>query len=283
VKPVSNPAMNCAAGSSAILIDRKAVCISPETCPSGYGVSGNSCVVKCSAGQILLKDGSCCHPGQATSQGTCCPGNLSPQPDGFCGPARGSARSLPSTPQFNNPQQCANGLVPRDAFRDDPVCVTTIVRDQIIADNAAAPSRTKPDGSCVEDYVWREATESDHVCVPLPTRAQTWADNSRQCGDERCKPRATTTQNNSADHKTSTEITEHPKPSIFRPRSPRHSIAGRTVSRRLQPNHPWRQRPSVHHGGFGSRGGSFHGGGFPGGGFRGGGFHVGGFHGGGRR
>lgn len=178
VKPVSNPAMNCPAGSLAMLIDSDAVCITPETCPSGYAVSGNSCVVKCSEGKILLKDGSCCDPGQATSQGTCCPGNLSPQLDGFCGPERRSARPRPSvTPQSNNPHQCANGLVPRDAFRGDPVCVGGAVHEQTIADNVAAPSRVNPNGSCIAGYVWREANANDHVCVPPATREQTWADN----------------------------------------------------------------------------------------------------------
>ena len=66
---------------------------------------------------------------------------------------------------------CGSDLVPRNAFPGDGVCVTLQVHDQAIADNVLAPSRTNPDGSCVEGYVWREANPSDHVCVLPETRA----------------------------------------------------------------------------------------------------------------
>ncbi len=72
---------------------------------------------------------------------------------------------------------CQNGLVPREAFADDRVCVTAVVREQTIADNTAAPSRTEANGLCIRGYVWREANPADHVCVTPATRKQTQSDN----------------------------------------------------------------------------------------------------------
>jgi hypothetical protein len=73
--------------------------------------------------------------------------------------------------------QCRNGLVPRQAFRGDRVCVTNAVREQTIADNIAAPSRTLPNGLCISGYVWRRANPDDHVCVTRAAREQAQADN----------------------------------------------------------------------------------------------------------
>jgi hypothetical protein len=89
----------------------------------------------------------------------------------------------------------AGGLVPREAYSGDQACVTRAVHDQTIADNTAAPSRTRPNGSCIEGYVWREANASDHVCVTPPTRAQVHVDNATvQCAagsrDIGCQPSA---------------------------------------------------------------------------------------------
>ncbi|HEY1413424.1 MAG TPA: hypothetical protein VGF36_14860, partial [Rhodopila sp.] len=75
--------------------------------------------------------------------------------------------------------QCPNGLVPREAYRGDRVCVTPQAHEQTIADNVAAPSHTRPDGLCVPGFVWREARPDDHVCVTPQTRAQTQSDNQR--------------------------------------------------------------------------------------------------------
>jgi DNA-binding winged helix-turn-helix (wHTH) protein len=72
---------------------------------------------------------------------------------------------------------CQNGLVPRAAFPNDRVCVTAVVREQTIADNAAAPSRTQANGLCIRGYVWREANPLDHICVTPATRRQTQSDN----------------------------------------------------------------------------------------------------------
>src|SRR5262249_26227489 len=48
--------------------------------------------------------------------------------------------------------QCQNGLVPRQAFQGDRVCVSHAAREQTIADNIAAPSRTMPNGLCIAGY-----------------------------------------------------------------------------------------------------------------------------------
>jgi DNA-binding winged helix-turn-helix (wHTH) protein len=72
---------------------------------------------------------------------------------------------------------CQNGLVPRQAFRGDRVCVTPAVRAQTIADNIAAPSRTLPSGLCMRGYVWRRANPDDHVCVTRAAREQAQSDN----------------------------------------------------------------------------------------------------------
>ena len=74
---------------------------------------------------------------------------------------------------------CDPGLVQRNAYPGDLLCVTEAAHDQAVADNALAPSRSKPDGSCLPGFVWREANSSDHVCVLPATRAQTRADNKQ--------------------------------------------------------------------------------------------------------
>jgi hypothetical protein len=150
----------------------------------------------CPSGQTSLPGGGCCPSSQVTSQGICCPaGEISapgggsccpPGPDGTCHynpPAETPVPAVvPEVPgPSNNPEQCANGLMTRDAFRGDRVCVTRAVHDQTISDNVAAPSRIKPNGTCVQGYVWREANPTDHVCVLPTTRAQTWSDNRRAC------------------------------------------------------------------------------------------------------
>jgi hypothetical protein len=59
----------------------------------------------------------------------------------------------------------------------DFVCVTPATRVQVAADNAAARSRTLPNGYCVSGYVWRDAWTGDLACVPPASRAQAAADN----------------------------------------------------------------------------------------------------------
>jgi DNA-binding winged helix-turn-helix (wHTH) protein len=76
-----------------------------------------------------------------------------------------------------NDNQCPNGLVPRQAFHGDRVCVTKAVHEQTIADNIAAPSRTLPNGLCMRGYVWRRANPDDHVCVTRAAREQAQSDN----------------------------------------------------------------------------------------------------------
>jgi hypothetical protein len=212
----------------------------------------------CDAGETMLRDGNCCPSAQVTSRGVCCTPPYLPAADGTC-------RRPPQQRPAESDAPCAIGLLPREAFQSDHVCVTLAVHEQTIADNIAAPSRTKPDGSCVQGYVWREASASDHICVLPATRAQTWSDNRRQCGDERCTARGVPA------------VTEHTQRNVLSPnllrggatlhrwtghRTTTHALSGRRVVLRGSGLHPL--------------GG---GGGFRAGGFRGGG----GFHGGGRR
>jgi hypothetical protein len=58
------------------------ICPTPLTgtpCPSGQVNVGGSCVTPCSdPSQVMLGNGSCCFPAQATSCGVCCPSGQSP-------------------------------------------------------------------------------------------------------------------------------------------------------------------------------------------------------------
>jgi hypothetical protein len=221
----------------------------------------------CSAGETMLRDGDCCPSGQVTSRGTCCTPPYLPASDGTC-------RRPPQQRPAESDAPCGIGLLPREAFQSDRVCVTLAVHDQTIADNIAAPSRTKPDGSCVQGYVWREARASDHICVLPATRTQTWSDNRRQCGDERCTARGVPTQNTVPER--AMPDTERTKLNVFRPHLSRggatsHRWAGQRTTTHTLSGHRAVVRGSGLHAGGG------------GGGFRNGGFHSGGFHGGGGR
>jgi hypothetical protein len=187
-------------------------------CPSWeMQLSDGTCTLTCGDSAVWLGNGSCniCPNGQqvASQTNTCCPSNRLTTAGVCCGPdtiAQG-AWCYGTQPQIRQrradcapgetrrddgscgPPQCGGGLVPRDAFRGDGVCVPRAVRDQTIADNAVAPTRTRPDGGCVRGYVWREASAADHVCVPPATRTQVWSDNRHQCGgDIRCARGVTT-------------------------------------------------------------------------------------------
>jgi hypothetical protein len=73
---------------------------------------------------------------------------------------------------------CIAGHVWRGAFPDDVVCVTPAERQQVLDDNAAAASHTRPDGQCKPGYVWREAAPVDRVCVTPETRTLTAKQNA---------------------------------------------------------------------------------------------------------
>jgi hypothetical protein len=133
------------------------------------------------------------------------------------------------------PAGCPAGLMPREAFRGDTVCVTRAVHDQTVADNAAAPSRTNPNGSCIAGYVWREASADDHVCVLPVTRTQVWTTNRQQCGgDLHCKSGVV----GSNKVVVAKPVVEPPRRIIFRPRGPR-----RGTLTRPQIHHPSRPQP----------------------------------------
>jgi hypothetical protein len=212
----------------------------------------------CSAGETMLRDGDCCPSAQVTSRGACCTFPYLPSADGTC-------KRPPQQRPAQSDAPCGIGLLPRDAFRGDAVCVTQAVHDQTIADNIAAPSRTKPGGGCVFGYVWREANASDHTCVLPATRAQTWSDNRRQCGDERCTAHGVPT------------VTEHTQRNVLRPNLLRGGATSHRWTGLRTTTHALSGRRVVFRGsGLHARGG--------GGGFRAGGSHGGGgFHGGGGR
>jgi VHL beta domain len=80
---------------------------------------------------------------------------------------------------------CPDGLTPRQAVPGDNFCVTTLVRDQVLADNAQASSRRAGSGAygpdtCKQGFVWREATPTDHVCVTPDVRTQAASPASRR-------------------------------------------------------------------------------------------------------
>jgi hypothetical protein len=209
----------------------------------------------CSAGETMLRDGACCPSAQVTSRGTCCTLPYLPSADGTC-------KRPPQQRPAQSDAPCGIGLLPRDAFRGDAVCVTQAVHDQTIADNIAGPSRTKPGGGCVFGYVWREANASDHTCVLPATRAQTWSDNRRQCGDERCTAHGVPT------------VTEHTQRNVLRPNLLRGGATSHRWTGHRTTTHALSGRRAVFRGsGLHARGSA--------GGYRAGGFHGGGFHGGG--
>jgi len=218
-----------------------------QNCPSGQ--MGTALGICCSPNQATI-NGGCCPPGfHAEAQGTSCvqnttmrshPSNCPPgqtrQDNGMCGvrppvetPGAGLVPKI-SVPS-DNPQPCGNGLVPRDAFRGDGVCVTQAVHDQAIADNIAAPSRTLSSGLCVRGYLWRRARTEDHTCVLPATREETQLDNQldnqRQCGgDLHCKSGVTTSPKTTVTKTTVEKTTvekgpvEHRTKLVFRPRHP---------------------------------------------------------------
>ena len=208
----------------------------------------------CSSGETMLRDGDCCPSGQVTLRGTCCTPPYEPADDGTC-------KRPPQQRPAQSDVPCRIGLVPRDAFRGDRVCVSPAVHDQTIADNIAAPSRTLANGLCVRGYVWRRANPDDHVCVLPATREQTQSDN-RQCADGRCEVPVIAPQ---------ITVTPYPTRNIFRPGSShRGSTAG--SSRHTIATHGSGHKTIFRGRGFSASGGGFHAGG--------GGFHAGG---GGRR
>lgn len=69
---------------------------------------------------------------------------------------------------------CVSGLVWREAFPGDIVCVHPDSRDQAAGDNAAARSRIAP---CEQGFVPRGATRSDRACVTIAARDQASAEN----------------------------------------------------------------------------------------------------------
>ena len=75
-------------------------------------------------------------------------------------------------------EPCIRGTAWRLVSADDHVCVGPTIRQQVVADNAAAAQRVEPGGDkCLKGFVWREAVRSDHVCVDSVTRSRTAADN----------------------------------------------------------------------------------------------------------
>jgi hypothetical protein len=88
------------------------------------------------------------------------------------------------SPPVASQQACRQGLVWREAYPGDVVCVTPNVRAQAAQDNAAATARRQPGGgaygpnTCLPGFVWREAKPDDLVCVTPYVRARTAAENA---------------------------------------------------------------------------------------------------------
>lgn len=87
--------------------------------------------------------------------------------------------ATPSQAYAYGPDTCIRGLVWRDAYPDDHVCVRPWVRAQAASDNAAARQRSFWNGQCRRGLVWRQADPGDHVCVVPAIRALTAAQNAR--------------------------------------------------------------------------------------------------------
>ena len=89
-----------------------------------------------------------------------------------------SANALAQLGKQTSLGSCKPGLVWREAYAGDQVCVTTQTRAQAAADNQAAAQRQTANGQCIQGYVWRQARPQDHVCVTPQTRAQIAKDNA---------------------------------------------------------------------------------------------------------
>jgi len=203
----------------------------------------------CPDNQIGTSQGVCCPASQATSNGNCCPSGFHVE-GASC--VIGTMMRRSDTP--DTPARCADGLVPREAFRDDRVCVTQAVHEQTIADNIAAPSRTLPNGLCMPGYLWRRANPSDHVCVTPPARAQAQSDNSRASSQglqpsqsQSCSAPSVMRDGKCMAARPSTAIrvpgTLRPRHLVFRP--PHKHPTGRSndhTSRRTNTQH----RPTIH-------------------------------------
>ena len=66
---------------------------------------------------------------------------------------------------LNDTGPCKNNSVPRRGFVGDDACVTVAAAALTLLQNTAAPSHTKPDGTCLPGYAWRSYGPSDRVCV----------------------------------------------------------------------------------------------------------------------
>jgi hypothetical protein len=77
------------------------------------------------------------------------------------------------------PFTCKPGLVWREAYVGDVVCVTPERRQRIWDENGQGPSRRLPNSKmCKPGYVWREARPGDIVCVTPESRALTRSENA---------------------------------------------------------------------------------------------------------
>lgn len=91
---------------------------------------------------------------------------------------RDEGARTPEPPRSRSPQPssaCRQGLVWREAFRGDFVCVTPESRSQAARENAD-PAHAEP---CQPGYVWREAIPTDHICVLVARRTAVAEENRR--------------------------------------------------------------------------------------------------------
>lgn len=106
----------------------------------------------------------------------------------LCGAARADCPS--------GEDQCLPGLVWREAFPGDHVCVPGASRTRAAADNARAPRRTvRGSDLCRHGFVWRDAEPGDKICTTGTVRARSAQENrlASQRRDPAClAPRSST-------------------------------------------------------------------------------------------
>lgn len=99
------------------------------------------------------------------------------------GSYQGGSYVPPKIPR--SPDTCKPGYVWREAFPNDHVCVTPIIRSLMARQNSEAAHHRNPAGgphgpdTCLQGYVWREAEPSDRVCVVPEVRRQVAIDNAQ--------------------------------------------------------------------------------------------------------
>jgi WD40 repeat protein len=115
---------------------------------------------------------------------------------------RARTAPTPTAPAAPPAPRCDKGVVPRNAFAGDPLCVAPARREQVAQDNAQRSARVSPTDrtygpeTCEQGYVWREADRplrgdafTDRACV-TPAERNRAAVEGRQLTDRRAQSTA---------------------------------------------------------------------------------------------